>query len=336
MHYKKMSYITKALLLTLFSTSMAFGQVTKKITHSEFQACDNNGIGIYSPNTSDKVILEGIILNNPEEMLDSRPGAPTPRGGQWQIFIQPEDPQDHAGTCIWMGQSYSGVGGSGDYSDAEYMAEHYRISHDPNTGQAFRLGDKVRVTGWFKFYKGKTNINEDHKVEPFFDVRIDLLEAKAGLPLPENVSLDQIKDTSDNFIFDSSRQSGCEYYQGRLIRINNISITNPQNWGHNKTLTITDSSGKTLPVILGHGLGIIENECPEGVIDVIGILDQEATNFAQCKDGYRLYVCNYDGNGRVLTSFNQFKNHIDGDIDFDGDVDLADFSKLAENWLSAL
>ena len=336
MPYCKMRYIHFYLILLFAISNTAYTQVTKEVTHTEFQACNSNGIGTYSPNTSDKVTLEGIILNNPEEMLNSQPGAPTPRGGQWQIFVQPEDQADHAGTCVWMGQSYSGVGGSGDYSEQQYMAEHYRVDHDPNTGHAFRAGDKVKVTGWFKFYRGKMNINEAHQVESLFDIDIELLESRVGLPTPEFVTLDELKDVNDNFIFDQTRNSGCEYYQGRLIRINNVSVMNPQNWGPNKTITITDSEGRTFPIILGHGYGILEEQCPTGNVDIIGIMDQETASFTVCKDGYRIYLCNYDGNGKVLTDFGKFKNHIDGDIDMDGDVDIADFGRMAENWLSGL
>ena len=336
MHYNKPFILLLNIALSLIITNIAYTQVVTEVTHAEFQAVDSNGVGTFSPDTTDKVILKGIILNNPDEMLDSRPGAPTPRGGQWQIFIQPEDESDHAGTCVWMGQKYLGVGGSGDYSDAEYMAEHYRVDHDPNTGHAFRAGDKVKVTGWFKFYKGKTNINEKHQVEPFNDFKIELVEARVGLPIPEEVNLEELKDAADNYIFDADRNFGCEYYQGRLIRINNVVVTNAQNWGADKTIMISDENGRTFPAILGHGTGIFENECPTGNIDVIGIMDQEASDLNVCKDGYRLYLSNYDGNGNVLTDFGKFKNHIDGDIDLDGDVDLADFGRMAENWLSGV
>ena len=54
--------------------------------------------------TSNKVTVEGIILNNPSFMLDAEPDENSAGiGGQWQIYIQ-GDGNDHAGTAVWMGQ----------------------------------------------------------------------------------------------------------------------------------------------------------------------------------------------------------------------------------------
>ncbi len=331
---KKQLLTNIILALSVINIVNCYGATT--MTHREFQNSDSNGVATLLPysTTTEKVTLEGIILNNPEEMLDSRSGAPSVRGGQWQIFFQSDDAEDHAGTCIWFGQDYVGVG-TGTYSEQEYQSEVYRINHDPNTAYMFRAGDKVKVTGAYKFYKGKMNINEIHQVDPKYDFDIELIEPRVGMPLPDVAALSELKDASDKYIFDAARDSGCEYYQGCIVRINNVTVVNPENWGPDNTITITDDTGRTFPVILGHGYGITAYECPTGNIDIIGIMDQEATNYAVCTDGYRLYLCNYDGNGQVLTDFGKFKNHIDGDIDMDGDVDLADFGRLAENWLNS-
>ena len=67
------------------------------------------------------------------------------------------------------------MGGSGNYTDEQLLSELWRMNHDPNTGYTFAAGDRVRVTGWYKFYKGKINVNEKHKTDPFYD-----LECRAG------------------------------------------------------------------------------------------------------------------------------------------------------------
>jgi len=52
-----------------------------------------------------------------------------------------------------------------------------------------------------------------------------------------------------------------------------------------------------------------------------------------CKDGYRLWVPNYDGNGLVLTDRGHKRGNLPGDINTDYVVDFYDFAELAENWL---
>ncbi len=73
----------------------------------------------------------------------------------------------------------------------------------------------------------------------------------------------------------------------------------PNGWGPEGELTITNGV-KTLPVKLGRGNGIYAGSFNLAEpFDVIGILDQESPDL---KSGYRLYVMNYDGNGRVLAA----------------------------------
>jgi hypothetical protein len=299
------------------------------VTHWQLQAVDQDGVGTYD--ATDKVIITGIVLNNPEEMLDPTPSS-IGMGGQWQIFVQGEG-TDHAGTAVWCGQNYTLTGGSGDYTDEELLAELCRINADPNTGYIFNAGDRVRVTGWYKFYKGKMSVNEKHQVEPFFDFEVELIKPAVGLPQPEVIMLNQVKDISNNYIFDSSRLTGCEYYQGRLVRVENVHITDPVNWGPDNTVAITDVSGRTFPVKLGIGDGFTRYACPIGQIDIIAIFDQESSGTTICKDGYRLWVTNYDGNGFVLTDRGHPRGNLPGDINRDYIVDFRDFAELAENWL---
>ncbi|MHC4681155.1 MAG: hypothetical protein ACYTEK_20945 [Planctomycetota bacterium] len=300
-----------------------------EVTHSEFQAVDSAGEQTY--NRTEKVILEGIVLHSPAEMLDPTPDETITElfniSGQWQIFFQGQG-DDHAGTAVWMGQLYSNlpwVAFDGGYTDAEFVSELNRL----NTAQ-FSPGDRIRVTGYYLSYSGKLNVNEQHNKNPDHDFTIEVVERGAGMPRPEVVTLDDLKDSEDNFIFDSTRQAGCEHHQSRLIRIEDVYFTDAIGWGPNAELTITDGV-KTFPVKLGRGSGIYagSNNLAEP-FDVIGIMDQQS---ADLTSGYRLYVMNYDGNGSVLAAREHRRADKPGDLNLDGIVDYDDIKELLEDWL---
>jgi hypothetical protein len=268
------------------------------VTHSEFQGVDVIGESTFVG--SDEVTLEGILLNNPADMLDPTADDSITTmynmSGQWQIFFQGEG-DDLAGTAVWMGQLYDNlpwVAIGGGYTNAEWIAEMTRLN-----AACFTVGDRIRVTGHFLSYNGKLNINEQHHNDPAYDFTIELVEPEVGLPQPEVVTLDDLKDENDEFIFDPLRLTGGERYQARLIKIEDVNVVDPNGWGPNGELTITDGV-KTLPVELGRGNGIyagsynLVQPC-----DVIGILDQESSDLTS---GYRLWVLDYDGNGCVLAS----------------------------------
>jgi len=300
-------------------------------SHEQVQSVDQSGNGDHPDlYTWNKVSVEGIVLNRPDFMGDAAPneGAPFGPGAWWQVYIQGEG-DDHAATAVWIGQCYDNVGGSGTYTNQEWLDELYRVSHDPCTGYEFAPGDRVRVTGLLKFYNGKTNINERHSTDPARDFTIELVEPAAGLPEPEVINLDDVKDAGDNFIFDVERQTGCEYYQGRLVRINDVNFVDSAFWGPDAEMLITDGH-KTFPLKLGIGWGIYDgsNNLDEP-FDVVGIFDQEG----DWMGSYRIWVPNYDGNGRVLTDRAYARYNMPGEINKDGKVDFVDFAWFAEHWL---
>lgn len=289
-----------ASVLLCASAAVAWGDPTEAfVSHTEFQAVDGAGEQTYV--ATDKVILEGIVLNAPADMLDPTPDESITElfnlGGQWQIYFQGEG-DDHAGTAVWLGQLYNNlpwVMPDGGYTDEEFVAELTRL----NEAQ-FCPGDRIRVTGYFLSYKGKLNINERHNKNPDHDFTIELLERGVGLPRPEPVSLAELKDDHDRFVFDPDRLWGGEYYQSRLIKIEDVNMVDPNGWGPDGELTVTDGH-RTLPVKLGRGNGIYAGSYNlTEPFDVIGILDQESVDL---RGGYRLYVMNYDGNGHVLASY---------------------------------
>lgn len=213
------SIVLSAAVLSLTCIAAVEAQPTvAEVTHSGFQAVDATGEQVYS--ASDEVILEGILLHNPAYMLDPTPDDTITQtfnlGGAWQIFLQGEG-SDHAGTAVWLGQLYNNlpwVSPDGGYTNEEFVAELSRL----NSSQ-FGPGDRIRVTGYYLSYKGKLNINEQHNKNPDHDFTIELLEKGVGLPRPEVVALDDLKDSNDDSVFDPIRNTGCEYYQSRLIKI---------------------------------------------------------------------------------------------------------------------
>jgi hypothetical protein len=323
------SFILLTIVLGLLcSVVVQAAPTVATITHSEFQAVDAGGEHIY--NATDMVVLEGILLHNPADMLDPTPDDTIAEtfnlGGQWQIFFQGEG-DDHAGTAVFLGQLYNNlpwVVPDGGYSNEDFISELNRL----NAAQ-FGPGDRIRVTGYYLSYKGKLNINEQHNNNPDHDFTIELLEQGVGLPRPEVITLDDLKDDDDEFIFDANRQIGCEYYQSRLIKIEDVYFADANDWGPNGELLITDGS-KTFPVKLGRGNGIYagSNNLNE-IFDIIGIMDQESSDLTS---GYRLYVMNYDGNGSVLASREHRRADKPGDIDLDGAVDIDDFARMIEDW----
>jgi len=326
----------KSFIVLITVLSLVFAGIVKaaptvaEVTHSEFQAVDENGEHVY--NATDRVILEGILLHNPADMLDPTPDDTITEtfniSGQWQIFFQGEG-EDHAGTAVWLGQLYNNlpwVSPEGGYSNEEFIAELSRL----NAAQ-FSPGDRIRVTGYYLSYNGKLNINEQHNKNPDHDFIIELVERGVGLPRPEVVTLDELKDGDDEFIFDPNRQSGCEYYQARLIKIEDVYFVDANDWRPDGELVITDGT-KTLDVKLGRGNGIYagSNNLTEP-FDVIGIMDQESPYLI---DGYRLYVMNYDGNGSVLAGREHRQADRPGDINLNGVADSVDFAEFVEDWLN--
>ncbi|MGE5293692.1 MAG: hypothetical protein ACM3VT_02580, partial [Solirubrobacterales bacterium] len=273
-----------------------------QVTHRQFQAVNAGSEQTYT--ATQKVVLEGIVLHNPADMLDPTPDdsvdALYDLSAQWQLFFQGEG-DDHAGTAVFMAQRYDNLPWveTGGYSNEEWIAEMARLN-----AARFAPGDRIRVTGYFLSYKGKCNINEQHNKHADHDFTIELLERGAGLPKPEAVSLSELKDEQDQFVFDPARLVGGEYYQGRLIKIEDVNVVDPNGWKPDGELIVTDGR-RMLPIRLGRGNGIypgsfnLTQPC-----DVIGILDQEDDDGNKLfTSGYRLYVVNYDGNGQVLASY---------------------------------
>ncbi len=293
--------------------------------HAAYQAVDADGNGTFLP--SDPIRMRGIVLNRADLMLDGTPSAPAFLGGAWQICIQTIEPTDFGGTALYMAQLYGNlpfIPPEIVYTDQQWLDELARLEYDPTTGTKIKPGDlievRARVPGLF--YGGKTNINEAHSTDPAADFDIVLLAADCGLPEPTLIALADVKDASDEFIFDSTRATGCEHYQATLVRINDVSFVDTAGWGPNATLAIQDGTGRTFPVKLGRSEGFMDYPAPTGLFDIIALFDQEDTNSdGDGMEGYRLWVVgDYDGNGAIIPGMPT----LPGDMNRDTFVDLDD------------
>lgn len=334
---------------TVFSLAIIFcaaltGFAVTNVNHWDIQAVSSTGAPPAGyPYFADRVRFQGVVLNRPAYMIDA---SVEPNNGEWQVFIQGLD-GDHAGTALYMRQDNQSVSGTGIYTDAQWDDELDRLNHDnTDTDYVFVPGDIVEVEGLLKFYRGKANLNERHDTNPDNDFTVTLIEPGYGFVEPEVITLSDVKDGNDVDIFDPNRTSGGEFYQSRLVRINDVNIADPENWGPDTdrgalgTVTIRDATGRTLPVKFGIGRGFEIYDAPTGQIDVIGIFDQEAPGSFQTgfdlTAGYRVWVCDYDGNGKVLADRRGNITNVQGDVNYDGRVDLVDLAVMSGGWLGCM
>ena len=134
------------------------------------------------------------------------------------------------------------------------------------------------------FFGGKRNINETHDNEPEYDFTISLVASNYGLPAPEVLSLASLMRTNDNNaatsedIFDATRATGGEHWQGMRVRLNGLTLVttngwNPTNLWGNRLCSVTDGENRFFT--LRHprySLG----DAPTNAFDAIGILTQES------------------------------------------------------------
>lgn len=293
---------TWGLVLSVFMAGGFMAGAQTLVRHADLQAVNSMGVSTWT--NTDPFVIQGVILNDPEEMLDTGcdPDAVESNrmGGQWQIFIQAVATNDRGGTALWMGQNYNSIGPfipTGNYyTCGEWTSEMLRVNFDSNSMHHFRAGDKVEVTARKTlFYGGKRNINEAHRVTPSNDFSIALIQAGYGLPDPETIVLSNLVSSGTNQIFDETRQSGGEYYQGMRVRIENIRFTTnyfgTNGWGRTawaeRRCTVTDGEGRyfTLRMPL-KDLGA----APDDWFSAVGILNQESGSGSDGTFGYELFV----------------------------------------------
>ena len=280
-------------------------------THSNLQAVTSVGASAWS--RTFPFTIRGVLLCDPDEMLDSTPNfipysGPAvygQMGAEWQVTFQAVAPGDRGGTTCWMGQSYGNQfwlhNSDFSYTNEAWIQEILRLSFDPSNLHPFRAGDLIEITvRQALFYGGKRNINEGHDIDPASNFDIRLVTANYGLPTPEVITLADVMQpggiASDRStwlpIFDQTRATGGEHWQGMRVRINNLTLAttngwNPTNTWGNRLCTVTDGAGRFFT--LRHprySLGA----APTNQFDAIGIFSQESGSSSQGTNGYELFV----------------------------------------------
>ncbi len=277
-------------------------------THTNVQAVDASGVSTNA--LTYPFTIRGVLLNDPEEMLDvawdSGAESGNRMGAQWQVFFQAVATNDHGGTACWMGQNYNSLGGwipaGNAYTDAQWSNEMDRVNYDTNTAHHFRKGDLVDVTvNKTLFYGGKRNINESHRIAEANNFYITLVEAGHGLPDPDVIVLTNLVSVDDGNasthedLFDPARLSGGEYYQGVRVRIENIRLATNYygstgwgrtNWG-DRLCTVTDGAGRYFNLRMPLAdLG----PAPRDWFSAVGIINQESGSGTDGTFGYELFV----------------------------------------------
>lgn len=283
---RKLIALFGLLLLVVGGVARAQGGPLPVVTHWELQAVNEEGKSAWAEEFP--FVIQGIILNDPEEMLplEFREDATNPsNGGQYQMFIQAVGEGDRGGTALYVAQRSFMPGQN--YEESGWEAEVERLLYDAN-GRKFRKGDWVEVTARAGlFYNGKFNINKAHLTTPDNNFDVVLVKVNAGLPKAEPITLADLKDESDVAIFDETRLSGGEFYQGVRVRLDGVRLTNTNGWGKTmwaeRICKVEDGLGRTLDLRMPlTDLG----EPPVSWFSVVGILNQEGSSTG----GYELFV----------------------------------------------
>jgi hypothetical protein len=296
------------LATSLFGLMLLAG-ISRAETHWNLQSVTETGASAWGGSPPCTVV--GVLVTDPGEMLDAAPnfipwneGAGAYQlGAEWQVAVQAALADDRGGSFCYMGQNYGNMpwihNSDLSYGNEAWTAEINRLTHDPATGHTFKKGDLVAVSvNQALFYGGKLNINEGHSIDPAFDFTISLVVSNYGLPSPEVISLaslvrpDDTNAATHEDIFDVTRATGGEHWQGMRVRINGLTLVtntgwNPANaWGARKC-TVTDGEGRYFT--LRHprySLG----DAPTNRFDAIGVLNQESGSGSDGTFGYELFV----------------------------------------------
>lgn len=298
----------QALAATLALAALSLGNLQAE-THWNLQAVDTHGVSTW--NGSLPFTVTGVLLCDPEEMLDDTPhflpwdnGANAyDVGAEWQITVQATETGDRLGTTCWMGQCYGNMPWEHDsalsYSNEAWTVEMNRLNNDPATGHKFAKGDLVQIMArGAAFYGGKRNINEEHSIDPTLDFDLTLVKSGYGLPTPEVITLADIMRVDDGNsathedIFDATRATGGEHWQGMRVRINNLKLTttdgwNPTNDWNARKVTVTDGQNRYFTLRTPrYSLGT----APTGTFDAVGIFTQESGSGTDGTFGYELFT----------------------------------------------
>lgn len=254
--------ISKLLALTAIAGLMVLSNSASAENIWDLQAVDSDGVGTHPKvgadvgNPDNMVVIEGIALNAPSEILDV--------SDMWQVYVQGQSP-DQGGIAVFSGRWWWGA------SWCPYPLD-------------VAAGDILRVTGFVANHNGKVNLNERHSQANAFTVEV--VERGAGMPEPI-----LIPNISDCNYFDQSRGGSGELYQCQWVKLESVNIQSGA-WGAGNEVAITDVSGATVTMLLSSEGDFDSYSAPTGSFDVVGIFDQEDTD-SPYHEKYRLWVKSY-------------------------------------------
>jgi hypothetical protein len=147
------------------------------------------------------------------------------------------------------------------------------------------------------FYGGMQNVNEEHSTDPANNFTISLVSTNFGLPAPQVISLSSVISTNLSAtghydIFDPTRATGGEHYQGMRVRINGLTLVTTDGWNTNsdwdsRYCTATDGEGRQFSLI--HPLYDL-GPAPTNQFDATGVFIQESGSGTDGTFGYELFV----------------------------------------------
>ena len=213
-------------------------------TIAEINSVDAEGNPTFAGlDTTDQYTIEGVAINDPAVFNAADDSS-------YILFVQ----DDTGGIQVYSGFWYGG--GLANYPSV-------------------RVGDRVRVTGMTGHFGGKTNINERHNPDQKFEITV-LDSGSASAPFI-------IEDLAAANEFDATRQTGGEFYQGRLVTLRGVKIIEGD-WENGAMLTVEDINGGRMQVELRAGTKIGDSPRPREYpyyngysLSITGVFDQEDT-----------------------------------------------------------
>ncbi len=285
-----------------FLVSPAVADVTyTQINHRELQAVFDDGSTAWPGEGQEPypVTILGVVINNPEDMSDYTNYSPYV---WWQTYIQSLPPGqygeytvapgDYGGTALYIRAALPWEDPPRTLYDADQWADELdRLIANADT---LHYGDVVAVRALAPgmFYNGKFNVNEKHLSDPAYDFTVTVI----GQTTPEVATLDSLadlKDESNNFIFDDTRESGCEHYQASLVHLDGLLLQDAGDWALDGTVVVRQGD-LTFDLKLGLDqelLAIDAARLETTPFSVSAILDQEDRDYSDgYKQGYRLWL----------------------------------------------
>ena len=296
---------------TFLFPPVAAAQITyTPVTNAELQAVldgsnhttpGDSAFAATHPTTSEyPVSVVGVVVNNPVDMLNWNDGS----SSQWQTFIealpagtyggQTVAPGDFGGTALYMIKDFPYGSPPAVFDDDTWNSEMNRLNYPLYNGTPvstpLQYGDVVLVQANAPglFYNGKYNINMQHQTSSAYDFSITILQ-RGYTPPVSNITLANLVNPDGTFIFDATRATGDEHYQGSLVHLNGLTLVDPSDWTTGGTVTVKQGNLTFAmqlgldPVLSSINASILQNS----TFSVTAILDQEGSDLT---GGYSLWM----------------------------------------------